>query len=476
MNITSIWSRKDPLKKALVSLEDSMEDALKEELLLPEPVLETQEQDQSEGAVIENESTALEAVESDEPEEVVESEDSSLPVVMAEELPEDRLTSYTKRRLVDHTAFEAAQASIAEEVNRISDALAAITAAAHVTREFAADSLADIHRANDLETGNNAYAVENRRLLERVGKLEKLRARYDQLVDVLKRRELKLSAEVEQLREALSESKLELVEAHNTIVRGESVQSEIRAELAARAAEAERHMRANESLREKNSGLTLELEMTQRKMAEFRRRADELATLHSSDSARLAEMMSRIATEEADNLRLQKLSDSLDARLNEAGETVVRLSADLAEAEKRHNSETHALKQEIQALKLRLHNAAATSGEQASELDAALTKIGDLETERQLLEKKNSDLKAEIDVERRSRAANDDSPDEQPELRRRQVEQMRKEIEELRTTVARLKRYENLYTAAKNRAKAKAEAVPFASGKGKLEAEQQALS
>jgi hypothetical protein len=53
---------------------------------------------------------------------------------------------------------------------------------------------------------------------------------------------------------------------------------------------------------------------------------------------------------------------------------------------------------------------------------------------------------------------------------------MRKEIEELRTTVARLKRYENLYTAAKNRAKAKAEAVPFASGKGKLEAEQQALS
>jgi len=463
MNITSIWSRKDPLKRALVSLEDSMEDALKEELLLPDPVLEAEEEDHSEGAVIENDERA-------------DPEDPGLPMVMTEEVQEDRLTPYTKRRLIEHSAYETSQISIAEEVSRIGDALSAIAAAAHVTREFAGDSLADIHRANDLETGNIAYAAENRRLLDRVGKLEKLRARYDQLVDVLKRRELKLTAEVEQLREALSESKLELVEAHNTIVRGESVQSELRAELAARAAEAERHMRTNESLREKNSGLMLELELTQRKMGEFRRKSDELATLHASDSARLAEMMSRVATEEADNIRLQKLADSLDARLGESSETVVRLTSDLAEAEKRHTSEAHALRQEVQSLKFRLQNAAATSGEQASELDAALTKIGDLESERQVLEKKNSDLKAEIDGERRSRAANDDMPEEQPELRRRQAETMRAEMEELRATVARLKRYESLYTAAKNRAKSKADAVPaFTSGKGKIDAEKQAL-
>ena len=464
MNITSIWSRKDPLKRALVSLEDSMEDALKEELLLPEPVLEAEGEEDSEGAVIDNEVVA-------------EEDDQHLPMVMTEELQEDRLTPYTKRRLIDHSAFETSQATIAEEVSRISDALAAIAASAHVSREFAGDSLADIHRANDLETGNIAYAAENRRLLERVGKLEKLRARYDQLVDVLKRREMKLTSEVEQLREALSESKLELVEAHNTIVRGESVQSELRAQLSARGGEAERHMRGNESLREKNSGLMLELEMAQRKMGEFRRKADELAALHAADSSRLSETMSRIASEEAENIRLQKLADSLDARLSEASETAARLSADLADAEKRHTSESHALRQEVQSLKLRLQNAAAANGEQASDLEAALNKIGDLESERQLLEKKNSDLRAEIDGERRSRAANDDAPDEQPELRRRKVEQMRVEMEELRATVARLKRYESLYAAAKNRAKTKADAAPaFTAGKGKIDADQQALS
>ena len=464
MNITSIWSRKDPLKRALVSLEDSMEDALKEELLLPEPILEAESEEATEGAVIENDVLA-------------EDDDQNLPVPMTEELQEDRLTPYTKRRLIDQSAFEASQASIAEEVGRIGAALAAIAAAAHVSREFAGASLADIHRANDLETGNIAYAAENRRLLERVGKLEKLRARYDQLVDVLKRREMKLTSEVEQLREALSDSKLELVEAHNSIVRGESIQSELRAELAARGGEAERHMRGNESLREKNSGLMLELEMVQRKMGEFRRKADELSALHAADSSRLAEMMSRVASEEAENIRLQKLADSLDARLSEAGETIARLSADLADAEKRHTSESHALRQEVQSLKLRLQNAAAANGEQASDLDAALTKIGDLESERQLLEKKNSDLRAEIDGERRSRAANDDVPDEQPELRRRKVEQMRVEMEELRATVARLKRYESLYAAAKNRAKAKADAGPaFPAGKGKIDAEQQVLS
>lgn len=464
MNITSIWSRKDPLKRALVSLEDSMEDALKEELLLPEPTVEAEGEEPVESSVIENDDLA-------------DPDDRGLPVLMTEDLQEDRLTPYTKRRLIDHSAFEASQASIAEEVGRIGDALAAIAAAAHVTREFAGDSLAEIHRANDLETGNVAYAAENRRLLERVGKLEKLRARYDQLVDVLKRREMKLTAEVEQLREALSESKLELVEAHNSIVRGESVQSELRAELAARGGEAERHLRGNDSLREKNSGLMVELEMAQRKMGEFRRKADELSALHVGDSARLAEMMSRVAAEEADNIRLQKLADSLDARLNEASETAARLSADLSAAEKRHTSEAHALRQEVQSLKLRLQNAAAASGEQATELDAALTKIGDLESERQMLEKKNSDLRAEIDGERRSRAANDDAPEEQPELRRRQVEQMRVEMEELRATVARLKRYESLYAAAKTRAKSKADAAPaFGAGKGKIDAEQQALS
>ncbi len=146
MNISSIWSRKAPLKTALVSLEDSMEDALKEELLSPEPEIETESFGAGELLVIEDEGVVA---------DVDEADDADLPAVR-EEPQEDRITPHSRRRLMDHSAFEDSQARISEEVGRISDALAAIVAAAHVTRDYAADSLADIHRANDLETGNIA--------------------------------------------------------------------------------------------------------------------------------------------------------------------------------------------------------------------------------------------------------------------------------------------------------------------------------
>jgi hypothetical protein len=204
MNIASIWTRGDPLKKALVTLEDGMEDALRGELIEPHD----DDQDQQEQADL-------------APVDLAPDEETA---AYAEEEAEggERMTPHTQRRLIAHADFETAQSRLAEEVGRIGEALANIAAAAHLTRDFAGDTFADIHRANDLETGNAAYAAENRRLGERVTKLEKLRARYDQLVDVLKRREMKLLAEVETLREQLGDSKLELVEAHNTIVRGES--------------------------------------------------------------------------------------------------------------------------------------------------------------------------------------------------------------------------------------------------------------
>ncbi|MBX3570077.1 MAG: hypothetical protein KF914_18585 [Rhizobiaceae bacterium] len=443
MNITSIWTRSDPLKKALVTLEDGMEDALKGDL-----------SDQQHGEPDQSDLMDLAA-------DDLTTDSGELVDYVPEAMDEagDRTTAHAQRRLIAHADFEAAQLRVAEEIGRIGEALANIAAAAHLTRDFATDTFADIHRANDLENGNSAYASENRRLSERVTKLEKLRARYDQLVDVLKRREMKLLAEVETLREQLGDSRLEVVEAHNTIVRGESQQSELRAALAARSGDAERHLRSNESLRERNSALMLELELTQKRLSEMRRKNEELSTLHAGDSAKLAEMMTRIAAEEAENIRVQRVADGLEARLQESNEAVARVSGDLSEHERRHTSEAHALRTEIQSLTSRLADAAAGQGDAASELHALRARISDLDAENRLLEKRNADLRGELDAERQTVGGLDSDDDVSPDMRRRQVEQMRLEMEELRATVARLKRYESLYAAAKGRAaKAKAEA------------------
>ena len=83
-------------------------------------------------------------------------------------------------------------------------------------------------------SANAAYATDNRRLNERVEKLEKLRTRYDQLIDVLKRREAKLIQEAEALREQLGSLKLDVVEARNAVARSDSQIGELQAALAAR--------------------------------------------------------------------------------------------------------------------------------------------------------------------------------------------------------------------------------------------------
>jgi chromosome segregation ATPase len=113
----------------------------------------------------------------------------------------------------------------------------------------------------ELENANAAFAAENRRLTDRLDKLEKLRARYDQLVEVLKRREQKLLAEGQAARETLGALRLEVVEARNTISRSESLHGELQSALAARGNDAERFMREVEILREKNVSLSVELDL-----------------------------------------------------------------------------------------------------------------------------------------------------------------------------------------------------------------------
>lgn len=452
MNLANILTRKDPLKKAFVTLEDGMTDVLNEEFMLPlEPETALPGNNEAEAAAPDDE-LVDELAEQFDAELSAEIEAETVPVEAPPEENSERLTSHTQNRLAGLAAVDEARNNIQLDLTQISTALSNIVASQNLSREFLDDCYADIRRANDLEIMNTNYAAENRRLGDRVDKLEKLRARYDQLIEALKRREGRLMMEAEDLRESLSSAKLEAVEAKNAIARAEFVQGELHTSLAARSNEAERSMRENEMLREKNVNIALDLDKALQRQAETRRKYEDLATVHASESALIAKTAAKLASEEKEAVRLQKLTDMLEARLVEANDHIAGFKREMHEREELYQSENHALKGEIQTLLSRLNAGAAEQAETMSELTALKSRLNEVESEKQFAERKYAGLAAEVESER-NQASNEEAGEEQAEggMNAQQAEAMRQQVEELTKTVQRLKRYEKL---AKVRVKA----------------------
>ncbi len=423
-----------------------MSDVLKEEFMLPpegSPVVE-------ESAQPEMQAENLEQV------PVVEELPAAPEFEQPVEEPVERFTAHAQQRLAGYASYEEARTRSQDDLNRISEALSGILTSQHMNREFLNDIYADIHRANELEIANVAFAVENRRMTDRLDKLEKLRARYDQLVEVLKRREQKLLGEAEAARETLAALRLEVVETRNTISRNESLHGELQSALAARSNEAERFMREVEILREKNASLSVELDLVQKKHSDARRRAEELTSLHATDSARLADVMARLVAEESESTRLQKQNDALDAKLVEANENASRFSSELLERDKRHQSENQALRAEVQNLNLRLQAAMNEQRDAVADLTSLRSKLSETESEKHVLEKKFAAVFSELELVQRqytqAEAAAGDTSDFDQQRR-----QMQAEIAELRSTVDQLRQYETLYNTAKSRSRNKAE-------------------
>jgi DNA repair exonuclease SbcCD ATPase subunit len=391
MNLVNILTRRDPLKRAFVTLEDGMTDILNEEFLLPPEPVSAGSHDGDAHLLSNLEEAAGEV-------------DDTAHLAQVDEQT-DRITPHTRSRLASHAAFDEARIRTSQELGRIGEALNAILATQNAGREFVEDCYADIHRANELEVANAAFAAENRRLTERADKLEKLRTRYDQLIDVLKRREAKLMQEAEAMREQLGILKLDAVEARNAVVRSDSQIAELQSALAARTNEAERYMRDAEMLREKNVGLALDLDLAQKRQAESRRKHEDLAAAHAADLARLSEVTARLSSEENEAARLQKLNDALESKLVEASETGAQLATELAERDRRYQSETTSLRNEVQALNGRLQ---VTIGDHRDSTVAAndlRSKLSDVEAEKLILEKKYAALTSELEKERRLYAA-----------------------------------------------------------------------
>jgi chromosome segregation ATPase len=204
----------------------------------------------------------------------------------------------------------------------------------------------------------------------------------------------------------------------------------------------ERLAREAEILREKITGLTVERDLAQKKQAETRRRSEELSAMHASDSARLAEILARLVAEESESARLQKLNDALEAKLIDANESAARLTAEARERDRHHQAEKLALREEVKALNDRLQGAANQHREIIAHMNETQARNNELEADRSVLDKKLETLETELGEARRPQGAD-----------ATETGQMRKQIADLQATVARLKRFENIYLAAKGATK-----------------------
>lgn len=441
MHLADIFTRKAPLKRAFVVLENGMNDVLEDEFMLPpEPARQ--------GAADHTDDDVLDFLDNDD-QDIGEQPREFVPA------DRDRVTSHTQNRLAGYAAFDEARGRSQEELNRIAASLSAIIAAQHVTRDFLNDCYADIHRANDLEVANQRLSGDVRRMGDRIEKLEKLRTRYDQLVAVLKHRETKLRAEAEGLRDEVGELKLEAIDTRNVISRAEAQQGELHAELAARNSEIERLVQENALMRERNTALSVEVDQMMKKQGELRRKHDELTTKHMSESAALSELTAKLAGADAEVARLTKVTDAQEARLVEANDAATTLSDDLNAREKRHQSETLALKSEIHSLTSRLATASAELRHTSGEMAAMRSRFDTLESEKQLVEQKYAALAAEADRERHNATLKASAAvSGQGSGRDLEVAGLRREIDGLNDQITKLKHYERVWIAARDRAKA----------------------
>lgn len=442
MNLGNILKRGDNLKRAFVNLENGMSEAIEAEFLLPHgedaEASASQPEDRAKPTTVEVSEEELEL---------------ELPALSHEELvhaeaerqeDRERLTPHTQNRLAAFASVEQAYREAHEDLTRISSALASVIATHNLSREFLGNCQADIQRANELELANNELSFENRQLSDRVEKLERLRSRYETLVEAMKRREVKLLQDIDVLRISLGQAKLETVEARNVIARNELAQSELQNSLAARTSQADRLLRDNEVLREKTANLSLELDAALKRHTETRRRLDELSAQHAQQSALHAEVSAKLASEEKDVVRLQKHADVLEGRLVETSEALRNLELESSEQERRYQTEIHALRTEVQALSSRLYDMTAEQMETTNRASLLMSRIADLEAEKRMAEQKLAGLGAEHEAARSlTVAANGHAQDASlVEAQAREIEEMRGRIETLSATVERLSPFE----------------------------------
>jgi len=438
MNLIGMLKRGDKLDKAFEELQTGMLDVLDEDLFsLPDTP------------------QVKEAAEESTPrtEEVARAEFPRQDVPEEPQEPAVRLTSYAQSRLAALESLEELHRNAHDHLETVSSGLAEIVTAHHLTREFLNAVHSDIHRASEFETANNALSTENRKLSDQLHDALKKQQELEAALEALRRRESGLLQDRDALRIEVSSLKLENVELGNSLSRSESERGDVVKTLSTRTVEAERRLRENEILREKQVNLSIDLEKTLKREAELRRKFDELTTIHSNETSRHRETQAALDKSEKEIIRLQKQVESAQTKQAELNEAAIGREAESEAETRRYMAEIRGLKEEIQSLNKRLETASADQAQASEEIGRLKSQLNDLATEKQIAQEMIASLQRDGDADRKAAANGHAAPGQVDmsgvEMLQGEIADLTGQIAALKAEVKELQPYQRLYREAK---------------------------
>jgi chromosome segregation ATPase len=366
-----------------------------------------------------------------------------------------RLTPHTQTRLAALEAVSELFRDGKGHVEEIEARLAEIATAHQMTRDILNVLHRDALRANELELANVALGAEHKILSERLLDAARKQRERDGAAEAWQQREAALVQDREALRAALAAVRLELVEMGNESGRREAEFGEIVKTLTAKTVEADRRAAENKLLREKQVGLSVDLEQVQKREAEARHKFDEFAAAHASETARIAELLAQLGSREKEEARLQKSLEATQARLAEVTEAARIAESDGAAELARSQAELRGLRSEIQELQSRLDEASNDKTEAATETTRLKAQLNDAVTERQIAEERLAVLRNESEIDKKNLSAvstnlsqlslQQASEQIQLDIQKQECEDLRAEIETLNARIKELLPYERLH-------------------------------
>ncbi|MBZ9867683.1 hypothetical protein LB515_20100 [Mesorhizobium sp. CA15] len=451
MNFKSLIKRAEDVDKEFQELQSDLAEAF-------EDVLKDDEQPPSEDDAV----AGRELVASDENPPAEEPSDASA----------SRLTPHTQTRLAALEAVTGLFRDGQGHLQEIEAKLAEIATAHHMTREVLNVFHRDVLRSNELELANLALTAEHKTLSEQLLDAARRQRERDGAAEAWQQREASLVQDREQLRSALAAVRLELVEMGNETARRETEFGEIVKALTAKTVEVDRRGAENKLLREKQVGLSVDLEQAQKREAEARHKFDEFAATHASETAHIAELMAQIGNHEKEETRLQKALEAAQARLAETIEAARIAESDSTAELARSHAEMRGLRAEIQDLQSRLDKVSTDNGEATAEITSLKAQLNDAVTERQIAEKRLAVLKDESEADKKnlsevstnfSRLSLQQASEQiQLDIQKQECEDLRAEVEALNARIRELLPYERLHRVTD--ARSRMDAAPQTNG------------
>ncbi|WP_296736435.1 hypothetical protein [Mesorhizobium sp.] len=365
-----------------------------------------------------------------------------------------RLTPHSQTRLAALEAVAGLFHDGQGHLEEIGMRLAEIASAHRMTGDVLNVLRRDTLRANELELANAALSAERKIMSEQLLDAGRKQRERDGAAEAWQQREASLVQDREALREALAAVRLELVEAANERGRREADFGEIAKALVAKTVESDRRASENKLLREKQVGLSIDLEQAQKHEAEARHNLDEFAATHSSETAHVAELLALLGGQEKEQARLQKSLDTAQAKLAETTEAAGIRESDRAAELARFQAEARGLHAEIEELRSQLAQVSDDRNGATAEIAGLKLQLSDAMTERRIAEERFAVLKHESEVDKRNLSVvstnlsqlslQQASEQIQFDVQRQECEDLRAEVEALNARIKELLPYERL--------------------------------